>query len=83
VAILNALVSPNELDRNAEAANVVDGIFALARAVGRIAPADAPLDVQRGMSAGPTPGLYAIADALDKCAVSLGRIADALEARSD
>jgi hypothetical protein len=32
-AIENALVSPNECDSNLEAANVVDGLFAIARAI--------------------------------------------------
>jgi len=32
-AITDTLISPNEADRNAEAANVVDGLFALARAI--------------------------------------------------
>jgi hypothetical protein len=34
-AILTVLVSPNESDSNLEAANVVDALFALARAVDR------------------------------------------------
>jgi hypothetical protein len=36
-AIENTLVSPNEHDRNLEPANVVDGLFAIARAIHRIA----------------------------------------------
>lgn len=38
-AIRAALVSPNELDSNLEPANVVDGLFAIARAVGDLADA--------------------------------------------
>jgi len=33
------LISPNESDRNGEAANVVDGLFAISRALNRIAVA--------------------------------------------
>lgn len=33
------LVSPNETDSNLEPANVVDGLFAIARALGRVANA--------------------------------------------
>lgn len=32
-AIWGTLVSPNEMDRNMEAANIVDGLFAIARAI--------------------------------------------------
>lgn len=38
-AVLGALVSPNEADRNGENANVVDGLFAIARAVHHLARA--------------------------------------------
>jgi hypothetical protein len=38
-ALEYALTSPNEVDRNGEVANVVDGLFALARAVDRLAAA--------------------------------------------
>jgi len=37
--LLDCFISPNECDRNLEAANVVDGLFAIAR--GLIAVADA------------------------------------------
>lgn len=37
VAIAAGLVSPNESDRNGEPANVVDGLYAIARAVDRLA----------------------------------------------
>jgi hypothetical protein len=45
-AIRAALISPNESDSNGEAANVVDGLFAIARALDRVANAinDAGLD---------------------------------------
>ena len=33
------LVSPNESDRNGEDANVVDGLFAIARAINRLSDA--------------------------------------------
>jgi hypothetical protein len=36
-AIWRTLESPNEADRNMEAANVVDGLFAIARSLSRIA----------------------------------------------
>jgi hypothetical protein len=38
-AIRFTLVSPNEGDSNGEAANVVDGLFAIARAIDRLAAA--------------------------------------------
>jgi uncharacterized protein Yka (UPF0111/DUF47 family) len=38
-AIRATLISPNESDRNLEAANVVDGLFAIARAINRLADA--------------------------------------------
>lgn len=42
--LLAGLMTPNELDRNGEPANLVDGLFAIARALDRIAAAlrDAP-----------------------------------------
>jgi hypothetical protein len=36
-ALCNTLISPNEEDRNLEPANIVDGLFAIARAVDRLA----------------------------------------------
>jgi len=36
-ALTEALFSPNEMDRNLECANVVDAMFAIARALDRIA----------------------------------------------
>lgn len=38
-AIRATLISPNESDANLEAANVVDGLFAIARAIDRLADA--------------------------------------------
>lgn len=39
VALAHCLVSPNEGDSNGEPANVVDGLFAVARAINRVADA--------------------------------------------
>jgi len=38
-AVAAVLVSPNEADSNGEPANVVDGLFAIARAIDRLADA--------------------------------------------
>lgn len=38
-AIADTLSSPNEADRNGEVANVVDGLYAIARALDRVARA--------------------------------------------
>jgi len=38
-AVRDTLMSPNEEDRNLEPANVVDGLFAIARAIARLADA--------------------------------------------
>ncbi len=38
-AIRFTLISPNEADSNSEPANVVDGLFAIARALDRLADA--------------------------------------------
>jgi hypothetical protein len=38
-ALKACLMSPNEADRNGEVANVVDGLFAIARAIHRLAKA--------------------------------------------
>lgn len=38
-ALRAVLVSPNEIDSNFEPANVVDGLFAIARALDRVAEA--------------------------------------------
>ena len=43
-ALHDTLISPNECDSNFEAANVVDGLFAIARALHRIADAMKPAD---------------------------------------
>ncbi len=39
IAILEVLRSPNEGDSNGEAANIVDGLFAIARAIDHLADA--------------------------------------------
>ena len=46
--IAKNLVSPNEMDRNMEAANVVDGLFAIARAIHHLAKAVDELDRKAG-----------------------------------
>ena len=38
-ALRGTLISPNESDSNLEAANVVDGLFAIARAISELASA--------------------------------------------
>lgn len=38
-ALYETLISPNESDSNFEPANVVDGLFAIARAINRLAAA--------------------------------------------
>jgi hypothetical protein len=38
-ALLHLLQSPNEMDRNGETANVVDGLFAIARGLHDVADA--------------------------------------------
>lgn len=38
-AICDTLMTPNEEDRNGEPANVVDGLFAIARSLDRLARA--------------------------------------------
>ena len=38
-ALRDTLISPNEADQNFEPANVVDGLFAIARAIDRLARA--------------------------------------------
>jgi hypothetical protein len=68
-ALADALFSPNELDRNMEPANVVDGLFAIARALNRVATAidnvrtDHPL--QGETFDGISEGLGHIAEAID------------------
>lgn len=36
-ALIHTLISPNECDSNLEPANVVDGLFAIARAINHLA----------------------------------------------
>lgn len=50
-ALYNTLTSPNESDRNFEAANVVDGLFAIARSIRSLADA---VDRSAGLPDGPT-----------------------------
>lgn len=38
-AVYDAFISPNESDRNMEPANVVDGLFAIARSIAHLANA--------------------------------------------
>jgi hypothetical protein len=38
-AVVRCFISPNERDSNHEAANIVDGLFAIARALDRVADA--------------------------------------------
>ena len=47
-ALHDTLISPNEADQNSEAANVVDGLFAIARALHCVAAAieDVKSDLQ-------------------------------------
>jgi hypothetical protein len=47
-ALLATLISPNESDKNWEAANVVDGLFLIGRALHRIADALERRKVQWG-----------------------------------
>ncbi len=37
VRLSDGFISPNEADRNGEPANVVDGLFAIARSINRLA----------------------------------------------
>jgi hypothetical protein len=53
-ALREVLVSPNESDRNLEAANIVDGLFAIARALERVAQSIDDCGLDR-MAAGPRP----------------------------
>jgi hypothetical protein len=46
-AIRSTLISPNEADSNGEVANVVDGLFAIARAIHRLADAVADPEGER------------------------------------
>lgn len=56
-AIRSALISPNEADSNSEPANVVDGLFAIARAIDHLA--DAAARIAHGGDGEPT-GLEAV-----------------------
>jgi hypothetical protein len=78
-ALYGVLESPNESDRNMEAANVVDGLFAIARALDSVAQSITSLGLAEAM----TPmgaiellakevrdGLGAVAAALDHVAMA-------------
>lgn len=76
-AIRDTLISPNEADSNLEPANVVDGLYVLARSVRAVGTAQLPNDTPR-LSGEPftlVDGLYAIAQAID-------HLAEAIEGRS-
>ena len=62
-AIRDTLMSPNESDANFEPANVVDGLFAIARAIDRLAAAIAG-DIDE-------PGDRALSDSVDRLASRL------------
>jgi hypothetical protein len=49
-AIQNVLVSPNEWDRNGEAANLVDALFFIGRAIHRLADVLDHREAERGTS---------------------------------
>jgi hypothetical protein len=61
-AIRATLISPNECDSNMEPANIVDGLFAIARALNRVAAAidDAGFDKL-------VPRLDQLAGAIERC----------------
>jgi hypothetical protein len=48
-ALANVFVSPNEGDSNDEPANVVDGLFAIARAIERLADVVQGMGKQQGL----------------------------------
>jgi len=66
-ALRETLATPNELDRNLEPANVVDGLYKIAQAI-RMTEIDEAAD-----------GLGAIARELGNVAGALHRIADAID----
>ena len=68
-AIRETLVSPNECDRNLEAANVVDGLFAIARALDHVAVTIA----ESFQSKQPQ------SDALETIASAIGEVATVIE----
>lgn len=69
-AIRATLISPNETDSNLEPANVVDGLYAIARALNRIAEA-----IENGPDCSPFAGLDRIAGAIESHAESLDHVA--------
>lgn len=56
-AIESTLISPNESDSNGECANVVDGLFRIARAIDRLASAVQGVDVTDTIKQGVDVGL--------------------------
>lgn len=77
--LLRTLMSPNERDSNGESANVVDGLFAIARSLGEVAIALHRLgnnDAYTSMGAIEAASLK-ISESLDRVAYSLpGRESD-------
>jgi hypothetical protein len=62
-AIRATLISPNETDSNLEPANVVDGLFAIARALNRISVSLDDLVTVQNQT--PNDALHAIAAAIE------------------
>lgn len=82
-AIENTLISPNESDQNLEAANVVDGLFALSRAI-----SSGLKWLGNGDAATPMGAIEAlgksILDASEKIADSIDNLAEAIrESKED
>lgn len=75
VQLANNFVSPNECDTNFEAANVVDGLFALSRAVRRLGNGDASTSMGGMEALG-----KAMLDSSSMIASALGDLADAIRA---
>lgn len=78
-ALLNTLTSPNESDSNFEEANVVDGLFAIARALHSIENTILPKEVTGTQH--PVTGEYigCFTEAVMSIASGLHRLADAVE----
>jgi hypothetical protein len=88
-ALRDTLISPNESDRNLESANVVDGLFALARAADAISAAIFPRNTLPGHDAGGgtvdslTEAAMGITAGLHRIAESIENLADAVRGRGD
>lgn len=76
-ALREVLISPSEADRNLEDANVVDGLFAVARAAHSISVSILPADAI-GASDGYGGHVASLTEAVMSSAAALNRIADAL-----